>query len=138
MKQQNADWAAWENRLLQEADERTRVDEARRYRDWKNWELLHDQPSQPRMRKVKIEAGVTLGGTQPAKKARWIIEIPEGLDERLGFHFSLEKLPQTPEACGPEQRTSTPKARQGGVEWIVNLPVLLYVTDEMVEPWHII
>ena len=86
-----ANWADWQNQQARVEGERPRSLEARQFKDWGNWIMFnHVEPPRTRTGKVRVEAGLTVGDKQPVKKARWVINVPDNLEEKIGFHFTIE------------------------------------------------
>ena len=86
-----ADWADWQNQQARMEGERLRSLEARQFKDSKDWIMFnHVEPPRTRTRKVCVEAGLTVGDRQPVKKARWVINVPDLFEEKIGFHFTIE------------------------------------------------
>ena len=91
--QQAADWAAWTNEQAKEYDRVQAKLKAKEFRDWEQWVVLNEPPDEPKgQRQVRVEAGVTVGDTQPVKKARWTFKLAQGLAHKIGFHFTIQTM----------------------------------------------
>ena len=92
------DWAAWTNEQAKEYDRVQAQLKAKEFRDWEQWVVLNEPPDEPkgfppvRQRQVRVEAGVTVGDTQPVKKARWTFKLAQGLAHKIGFHFTIQAM----------------------------------------------
>ena len=60
--------------------------------------VKEDQPRRTRV--LKLEAGVTVGGRQPVKKARWYVEVVEDMSDKIGLHDRPSALRDGPVAQG--------------------------------------
>ena len=110
-EKQAADWAAWTNEQAKEYDRVQAQLKAREFRDWEQWVVLNEPPDEPkgsppvRQRQVRVEAGVTVGDTQPVKKARWTFKLAQGLAHKIGFHFTIQAVEdETPGLAATEMR----------------------------------
>ena len=90
-----ADWAEWTNSEIRRKDRQLAISRAKAFKDWENWELLNtpaDRPGGGAMeskRTVRVEA---VGNHQPVKKARWTFPLTTGRLEKIGFHFTIQKI----------------------------------------------
>ena len=98
-EKQASDWADWSNGKAQAYDRDQAQKRAKAFRDWEQWVVLNEPPDVPRavpeqarQRKVRVEAGVTVGDTQPVKKARWTFKLSQGLTHKIGLHFTIEEV----------------------------------------------